>query len=120
MTKEKELLQRALRIFSDASIQPEPLKKWLHDVIDFIGESEPAPKIDDNLVRYAETDKCIGRFKNGNERYKTSATFNRVVQMLVRGANTYDIIDDLCQCIDDQSKAFEQYIIRDTRPFKMF
>ena len=40
MSKEKELLQRALRIFSDASIQPEPLKKWLHDVVDCLSESE--------------------------------------------------------------------------------
>lgn len=59
------------------------------------------------------------RFKNGKERYKTSATFNRVVQMLVRNADPYEIIDHLCQMSDDQTKAFEQYIHRDTRPMVM-
>lgn len=64
---------------------------------------------------YLKTDECIARFKNGKERYKMSATFNRVVQMLVRGADTYEIIDHLLQMSDDQTKAFEQYINRDIR-----
>jgi hypothetical protein len=68
---------------------------------------------------YYKTDECIARFKNGKERYKTSATFNRVVQMLVRDADPYEIIDHLCQMSDDQTKAFEQYIHRDTRPMVM-
>lgn len=65
---------------------------------------------------YAKTDECVSRFKNGKERYRNSPTFNKVVQMLVRDVDPYDIIDQLCQSLDDQSRAFEQYIIRDTRP----
>lgn len=66
---------------------------------------------------YNKTDECISRFKNGKERYKTSATFNRVIQMLVRNVDPYDIIDQLCQMSDDQMKAFEQYVNRDTKSF---
>ena len=65
---------------------------------------------------YRKTDECIARFKNGKERYKNSATFNRVIQMLVRDVDPYEIIDNLCQMSDDQTKAFKQYIYRDTRP----
>jgi len=59
---------------------------------------------------YLKTNECIARFKNGEERYKTSATFNRVVQMLVRGVDPYEIIDDLCQMSDDMTNAFIKYI----------
>ena len=68
---------------------------------------------------YKKTDECIARFKNGKERYRNSATFNRVVQMLVRDADPYEIIDHLCQMTDDQTNAFLQYIHRDTRPIVM-
>ena len=57
-------------------------------------------------------DNCISKFKNGKERYRTSATFNRIVQMLIRDVDPYEIIDQLCQVSDDQSKAFESYIKR--------
>ena len=80
---------------------------------------DKTPKKDLNSA-LRKTDECIARFKNGKERYKTSATFNRVVQMLVRGADPYEIIDHLCQMSDDQTKAFEQYIHRDTRPMVMY
>ena len=39
--------------------------------------------------------------------------------MLVRDVDPYEIIDQLCQMSDDQTKAFEQYINRDTRPILM-
>ena len=65
---------------------------------------------------YNKTEECIAKFKNGKERYKTSPTFNVVVQMLVRGADPYEIIDQLCQATDDRAMAFQQYIHRDTRP----
>ena len=61
---------------------------------------------------YRKTDECIARFKNGKERYKTSATFNRVVQMLVRDADIYEIIDHLCQMSDDQTKAFKSFLFQ--------
>jgi len=61
---------------------------------------------------YEKTDECITRFKKDKERFRESATFNRVVQMLVRGAEPYEIIDQLCQMSDDQNKAMEQQILR--------
>jgi len=61
---------------------------------------------------YKKTDECIAKFKNGKERYKQSATFNRVIQMLVRDVDPYEIIDQLCQTIDDIQKAFNQYAFR--------
>lgn len=64
---------------------------------------------------YKKTDECIAKFKNGKERYQQSATFNRVVQMLVRGADTIEIIDQLITITDDTQKAFEQYIFRDIK-----
>jgi hypothetical protein len=68
---------------------------------------------------YQKTDECIALFKNGKERYRTSATFNISVQMLVRGVSPYEVIDHLCQMSDFQSKAFEQYMHRDTRPMNI-
>ena len=68
---------------------------------------------------YKKTDETIAKFKNGRERYNNSATFNRVVQMLVRGEDPLEIIDQLSMSIDDKNKAFEQYILRSTAPFFM-
>jgi predicted kinase len=59
---------------------------------------------------YRKTDECIARFKNGKERYRNSALFNRVVQMLARDADPYEIIDQLCQMSIDQTRAFEHII----------
>lgn len=69
---------------------------------------------------YRKIDECIAKFKNGKERYRNSATFNRIIQMLVRDVDPYDIIDQLCQMNDDNQKAFEQYVYRDTRPMRIF
>ncbi len=48
------------------------------------------------IERYAKTDEVISKFKNGKELYKNSATFNRVVQMLVRGADPLDVNGATC------------------------
>ena len=37
--------------------------------------------------------------------------------MLARDVDPHDIIDQLCQTIDNQTKAFERYVNNDTRPF---
>lgn len=65
---------------------------------------------------YRKTEEIINRFKNGKERYKRSALFNKVVQMLVRDVDEYEIIDDLINVAQDSTSALEQYIYRDTRP----
>lgn len=73
----------------------------------------------DEFEFYKKTDECISKFKNGKERYRKSPTFNRVIQMLVRGVDPFDVIDQLCQVTDDTQKAFEQYVIRDERPIQI-
>lgn len=73
----------------------------------------------DRYEHYKKTDEIVAKFKNGKERYRQSATFNRVVQMLVRDADPLEIIDQLITITDDTQKAFEQYIHRDTRPMIM-
>lgn len=65
---------------------------------------------------YQKTDEIIAKFKNGKKRYYRSATFNRVVQMLARGADTFEIIDQLVTITDDTVKAFEQYIHKAYNP----
>jgi len=50
--------------------------------------------------------------KNGKDRYRESAIFNRTIQMLVRGADAYEIIDQLITITEDASKALEQYMLR--------
>lgn len=59
----------------------------------------------------------VAKFKNGEERYRTSATFNRTVQMLVRGADPLEVIDQLITITDDTQKAFEHYMIKAPMPF---
>jgi hypothetical protein len=63
---------------------------------------------------FKKTEECIFKFKNGRERYRQSPTFNVVVQMLVRGIDPYDVIDQLCQSMDDTQEAFKQYMARYT------
>ena len=65
---------------------------------------------------YQKTEEVINRFKNGRERYHRSALFNKVVQMLVRGVDEYEIINDLINITQDSTNALEQYIYRDDRP----
>ncbi len=70
----------------------------------------------ENLCIRLRTIEIIARFKNGEERYRTSVTFNRVVQMLARGVNTFEVIDQLITITDDTRKAFEQYMLSNTKP----
>lgn len=76
-------------------------------------------KIMNEMDFYKKTEECIAKFKNGKERYRTSVTFNRVVQMLVRDVDPYDVIEQLCEITDDTQRAFEQFAFRDTRPMRM-
>lgn len=68
---------------------------------------------------YNKTEEIINKFKNGKERYQKSALFNTIVQMLVRGVDEYEIIDDLINVTQDSTNALEQYMYRDTRPMIM-
>jgi len=66
--------------------------------------------------RYQKTKEVIGKFKNGEERYRNSPTFNVVVQMLVRGADPYEVIDQLINTTDDTTAALHQYMQRTAPP----
>lgn len=61
---------------------------------------------------YKKTDEVISKFKNGKERFNTSPTFNRVVQMLVRDVDPIDIIDQLITINDDTQRAFSEHLMR--------
>jgi len=65
--------------------------------------------------------QCIVSYKTKiirqmTEEYKTSALFNTVVQMLVRGEDPLEVIDQLITTAEDANKALIQYMYRDTRP----
>ncbi len=66
----------------------------------------------DRQEYYRKSKEIIDLFDNGEEMFRTSATFNRVVQMLIRDVGEREIIGQLCQALDDNQKAFELYITR--------
>lgn len=65
---------------------------------------------------YRKTSETIAKFKNGEKRYRTSVLFNIAVQMLVRGEDPFEVIDQLITATEDTNKALIQYMYRDTRP----
>ncbi len=68
----------------------------------------------EEFVRKAEY--YISLFDNGEDRYRKSALFNRVIQMLVRGENPYEVIDILCNTVDEQNKLLEKSVTRSVLP----
>ena len=64
---------------------------------------------------YQKTQEVLNKFLN-REKYRKSALFHQVVQMLVRGVDPYLVIEQLITTTEDTQKAFEQYINRDDRP----
>ncbi len=69
---------------------------------------------------YTKLEETVSKFKNGKELYRDSATFNRVVQMLVRDVSPLEIIEQLIMIEIDMAKAFETHIIMDNRPFRTY
>lgn len=66
-----------------------------------------------NQEFHQKTKEVICRFKNGEELYHKSALFNMVVQMLVRGADIYETMEQLIYTTEDTQKAFEHHIMLD-------
>jgi len=62
--------------------------------------------------RYHKTAEILKKFKNGEKRYHESAVFNQVVQMLVREADVYEIIDGLIYVAEDCQNALAEQILR--------
>lgn len=66
--------------------------------------------------RYVKTQEVLLKFAKGDKLYHTSAKFNTIVQLLVNGIDPYSIIEKMVEDEMAMTKAFEQYMIRDTRP----
>ena len=64
---------------------------------------------------YTKVTELISLFKNGEELYKRNPLFNMCAISYAQGANIYDLFEILLKACDDTTKAFEQYVIRDTR-----
>jgi len=65
---------------------------------------------------YKRTDEIILKFPNGKERYRKSALFNKIIQVLARGQDEYEVIDILITNNEDLKNAFEQYMLRTAPP----
>ena len=55
-------------------------------------------------------DEIIAKFKDGKKRYEESAMFNKVIQMLIRGADHYDIIDQILLAQENTQAVYEQHM----------
>ncbi|HUV00043.1 MAG TPA: hypothetical protein VMW32_03665 [Bacteroidales bacterium] len=66
---------------------------------------------------YLKINELIGEFENGKQLYRQSPIFNRVIQMIARGVSKNEVIETLIKITEDTNKAFEHYMIRDTRPY---
>lgn len=60
--------------------------------------------------QYKKTEDLITKFPNGKERFRKSALFNKTIQMLIRGVDVYDVIDQLIMVNEDTAKAFEHHL----------
>lgn len=69
--------------------------------------------VEDN---YQEITEILEKFKNGEELYRNSALFNKAVQMMAEGMNIYEVFEAILKVYEQTDKAFEDYILRDTRP----
>lgn len=73
----------------------------------------------DYKERHQKTNEILDQFgERGKEFFKTSAMFNKCVQMMVRGVSKEDIILDIIQAQEDTQNAFNEYINRDYRPMR--
>lgn len=67
---------------------------------------------------YTKVTEFISLFKNGEELYKRNSLFNMCAIYYSQGIGIYDLFEMIIKACDDTTKAFEQYMIRDTRNFK--
>lgn len=49
----------------------------------------------------------ISMFNDGEKRFRTNPVFNRVIQSLARGADTYEMLDQLMDIISQQTEHYE-------------
>lgn len=66
---------------------------------------------------YNKTMEILKKFPDSEKKYQESALFHQVVQMLVRLDDPYLVIDQLINITEDTQRAFEQYLLKDPKPF---
>jgi hypothetical protein len=69
-----------------------------------------------NIERCQKITEILRMFKNGEELYKKSPLFNSAVQMMVEGMDMPEILEQTILACERTQRAFEDYVIRDTRP----
>lgn len=69
-----------------------------------------------NSERYQKIDELVQKFKNGEELYRTSPMFNTTIQMMVKGLTVYEAFEQIILAHERTQRAFEDYVMRDTRP----
>ena len=72
-----------------------------------------------NQELYIKVEEFISKFEDGKTMYRTSPLFNVIVTMLAGGSDVYSLILHLIKMNEHNAKAFEQYMLRDTRPLKL-
>ena len=65
-------------------------------------------------------ENILSRFPDWKEKYDKSALFHYMVQVLVSTDDPYVVIDQLIKTLENTQKAFEHYIMTDTRPLTLF
>lgn len=68
--------------------------------------------INNTPERYLKTDRLLNLFPNGVLLYNTNATFNKVIQMMLRGTTPHEIIESLIEMADHSNKALEDHLVR--------
>lgn len=63
-----------------------------------------------------KTKEILQKFTDGESKYKESALFHRVIEMLVRNQDPFDIIEKLLDMNADLLAKYLDYVQRDTRP----
>ena len=66
--------------------------------------------------RHIKTGEIIKRFKNGESLFISSPLFNTSIQMMVDGMSIEDVFEQIVIAQQRTQRAFEEYVLRDTRP----
>ncbi len=64
----------------------------------------------ENEKIYQAVARIVNLFPKGKEKYLKSSLFNRCVQMLARGMDSYEIIDMLIDITETTNASFEHHL----------
>ena len=66
--------------------------------------------------RYYKITELLKEFKNGEKLYKESPMFHQAIQMIADGLSPYEAMEQIIMACERTRHAFEDYMMRDTRP----